>query len=77
MNPLTVWLAATALEFREGRCRLRKGKVPQHQLTALEDLLGEAGIERAHVTRNGLGRCSFSRSIPAHLHQRIRNVLAS
>jgi hypothetical protein len=77
MNPLTLWLCASAIEFRDGRCRPRKGRFSGHQLSAIEDLLTDSGVRRAAITLNGLGRATFSRSIPAHLHQRLRNLLVS
>ena len=60
-----------------GTLRLRKGWVPPRVLSALTDLLREAGVSQGHITLSPDRRVSVSWHVPPALHQQIRNVLLS
>ena len=65
------------LRWRRSRCMCLHGVLPGWVLKGIEELLEQAGVKRGDIKLAKSGRTSFSRSIPADLHQRIRNFLAS
>jgi Protein of unknown function (DUF3634) len=58
-----------------GTLRLRKGWVPPRILSALADLLRDAGVSQGHITLSQDRRVAVSWHVPPALHQQIRNVL--
>jgi hypothetical protein len=65
----------TYILIEDGTLRLRKGFVSQRGLTALADLLREAGVSQGYITFSPERRVAISWHVPPALHQRIRNVL--
>jgi hypothetical protein len=76
MHFLSRLLSTTAISFKTGRCVAVRGKVPGAILVDLAECLEEAGIETGEIWLAGNGRVSFSKQIPAEIHQRLRNILA-
>lgn len=76
MHLLSRLFSTTAVSFENGRCVAVRGKVAGAILRELAGCLGEAGIARGEIWVAGNGRVSFSREIPAEIHQRLRNILA-
>lgn len=74
-----LWLlkltAPLVLAIREGRVALAKGRLPASKLRELQGLLQENSIRRGTIHTDATGRIHFSLSIPADLHQRLRNVI--
>lgn len=70
-------LSALAIEIGPGFTRCLKGKMPSHVLTDLSMLLSQNGISAGEIWLDGTGRIRFSREIPTHLHQRLRNIIVS
>ena len=67
----------TYILIDDGTLRLRKGWVPPRALSALADLLRDAGVSRGHIALSPDRRVSVSWHVPPALHQQIRNVLLS
>jgi len=67
----------TYILIDDGTLRLRKGWLPPRVLSALTDLLREAGVSQGHITLSQDRRVSVSWHVPPALHQQIRNVLLS
>lgn len=76
MHFLSRLFSTTAISFESGRCVAVRGKVAGAILRDLACCLGEAGIVKGEIWVAGNGRVSFSREIPAEIHQRLRNILA-
>lgn len=76
MRFLSRLLSTTAISYENGRCVAVRGKFPGAILRDLAGCLGEAGIATGEIWLAGNGRVSFSRDIPAEIHQRLRNILA-
>jgi hypothetical protein len=60
-----------------GTLHLRKGWVSPRVLSALTDVLRDAGVSQGHITLSQDRRVSVSWHVPPALHQQIRNVLLS
>jgi hypothetical protein len=67
----------TYILIDDGTLRLRKGWVPARVLSALADLLRDAGVSRGHITLSPDRRVAVSWHVPPALHQQIRNLLLS
>jgi len=67
----------TYILIDDGTLRLRKGWVPPRVLSALTDLLREAGVSEGHITLSHDRRVAISWHVPPALHQPIRNLLLS
>ena len=65
----------TYILIDDGTLRLRKGWVPASVLSALSDLLRDAGVSQGHITLSRDRRVAVSWHVPPALHQQIRNVL--
>ncbi len=67
----------TYILIDDSMLRLRKGWVPARVLSALSDLLREAGVSQGHITLSEDRRVAVSWHVPPALHQQIRNLLLS
>jgi hypothetical protein len=67
----------TYIVIDDGMLRLRKGWIPARVLSALADLLRNAGVSQGHITLSQDRRVAVSWHVPPALHQQIRNVLLS
>ena len=67
----------TYILIDDGTLRLRKGWVPARVLSALTDLLRDAGVSQGHITLTQDRRVAVSWHVPPALHQQIRNLLLS
>jgi Protein of unknown function (DUF3634) len=65
----------TYILIDDGTLRLRKGWVPARVLSALADLLRDAGVSHGHITLSQDRRVAVSWHVPPALHQQIRNLL--
>jgi len=65
----------TYILIDDGTLRLRKGWVPPPVLSALADILRDAGVSQGHITLSHDRRVAVSWHVPPALHQQIRNVL--
>jgi hypothetical protein len=65
----------TYILIDDGALRLRKGWVPNRVMTALADLLRDAGVSQGYITLSPDRRVAASWHVPPALHQKIRNVL--
>jgi hypothetical protein len=65
----------TYILIDDGTLRLRKGWVPARVLSALADLLRDAGVSQGHITLSQDRRVAVSWHVPPALHQQIRNLL--
>jgi uncharacterized protein DUF3634 len=65
----------TYIRIDDGALRLRKGWVPNRTMTALADLLRDAGVSQGYITLSPDRRVAVSWHVPPALHQKIRNVL--
>jgi hypothetical protein len=65
----------TYILIDDGALRLRKGWVPNRAMTALADLLRDAGVSQGYITLSPDRRVAVSWHVPPTLHQKIRNVL--
>ena len=78
----TVWLgfippphAVIVLKIRNGAVQVTKGNLKGYARSNVVELLSTAGVSRGFIAITPAKRVSFSRQIPASLHQRLRNVL--
>ncbi len=68
------------LEWRDGKLRVRRGRIPQRLLDDINDVLERARID--HVVLRAViedGRATFAAKgvdLPGHVRQRLRNTLA-
>jgi Protein of unknown function (DUF3634) len=67
----------TYILIEDGMLRLRKGWVPASVLSALADVLRDAGVSQGYITLSKDRRVTVSWHVPPSLHQNIRNVLLS
>lgn len=67
--------AGTLLRVREGAIRVTKGQIRPHVREDVTEILAQAGVARGFIAITGSHRVTFSRNIPAAVHQRLRNVL--
>ncbi len=65
----------TYILIEDGMLRLRKGWVSQRGMTALADLLRDAGVSQGYITLSPDRRVAISWHVPPALHQQIRNLL--
>ena len=65
----------TYILIDDGTLRLRKGWVPASVISALADLLRDAGVSQGHITLSRDRRVAVSWHVPPALHQQIRNLL--
>jgi hypothetical protein len=65
----------TCILIDDGALRLRKGWVPNRVMTALADVLRDAGVSQGYITLSPDRRVAVSWHVPPALHQKIRNVL--
>ena len=70
-------LHPTVLVVRDGITTCAKGKIPSPRLRDLDAVLAQRSISHATITIDGARRCHFSNTIPAEIHQRLRNILIS
>jgi hypothetical protein len=75
MKWLSRILSTQAIEVRAGATRCRKGKMRHHVLEDVSELMSCHKVRDGEIWIDALGRMSFSREIPEHLHQRLRNIL--
>jgi len=67
--------AETLIKIRAGVPIVSKGHLLPHVKTSLAEVLGESRISKGFVAIVPGPRVRFSRSIPAQLHQRLRNII--
>ncbi len=65
------------LAIRGGEVSAAKGKVPARLLREIRETVAGAGVARGSIHADGAGRIHFSSSVPAELHQPLRNILSS
>jgi len=65
----------TYILIDDGILRLRKGWLPAQAMTALADVLRDAGVSQGYITLSHDRRVAVSWHVPPALHQKIRNVL--
>lgn len=65
----------TFILISDGTLRLRTGWVPTRVMTALADILREAGVSQGYIMLSKDRRVAVSWHVPPALHQNIRNVL--
>jgi hypothetical protein len=68
---------ATVLNFDGSSIKITGNKVLQRTANEVRDLLVESGCKRANITLRADGRIMISGGVSEHLHQRIRNLIAS
>ena len=76
MKWLSRILCTQAIEVRAGAAYCRKGKMRHHVLNDVSELMSHHEVRNGEIWIDALGRISFSREIPEHLHQRLRNMLS-
>jgi hypothetical protein len=67
--------ASTLLRIRAGALHVARGRLQPHAREHVAEILLEVGISRGFVAVTPTNRVTFSRNIPAAIHQRLRNVL--
>ena len=67
--------AASLLKFDGDKIQARKGILRPYARDQLVELLRDKRIGRGFIAVLRNGRVVFSRSVPAEMHQRLRNVL--
>ncbi len=67
------------IRVRNGRCRVRRGRVPPALLGDLEDVVARAGVRRATLrgVREGGRTRLMADGVPPSVAQRLRNVFGS
>src|SRR4051794_33133149 len=68
------------IQIREGRPRIRKGKVTPAFLAQVADVCREGGISKGRIAGVKCGKriaVQFSKTIPPGLQQRLRNLWVS
>jgi hypothetical protein len=72
-----VWLlsAKTLLRIHQGNVRLERGALRQQTVGDVQEVLREAGVKDGFIAILSDNRVRFSRQVPVHLHQRLRNVV--
>ena len=66
--------ASTLLRVQEGTIRVTKGQLNTLAREHVREILAEAGVTKGFIAITN-NRVTFSRHIPAAIHQRLRNVL--
>ena len=67
--------ARTVILFDSGRARVKRGNVGAQTLRFVEDVLRQAGAQKASVAILPNGALWFSPSTPEAAHQQLRNIL--
>ena len=67
--------ACTLIRFRRGLLEVRRGEVRTLAREHIAEILREAGVSNASIAVTRDNRVAFSRSIPAPVRQRLRNVI--
>jgi hypothetical protein len=68
-------MAATLIQIRSGIVRLERGSVSASVLEDIASILRESAVSEGYIAITSGNRVTFSRLIPAEIHQRLRNVL--
>ncbi len=68
--------AEGCITFSNNSAKCLKGKILQWQLHCIADEFREQEISHAEIWMSASGKITFSREIPAILHQRLRNIIA-
>jgi hypothetical protein len=68
--------SANTITVRRGTAQDSKGKYLQWKLNAIVESLAAEDVKNAEIWISAKGTINFSRSIPSHLHQRLRNIIA-
>jgi predicted protein tyrosine phosphatase len=63
------------IRIRNGECVLTGEPLTRATLATVTDLLHQAGVQRGFIAIMPERRVIFSRQIPRHIHQQLRNVL--
>lgn len=69
--------ASLVIRIRRGSVSAVRGSVRSHVIADLTDILRQERITRGFIALNDNQRIVFSRNIPAHLQQSLRNVLVN
>jgi hypothetical protein len=67
--------ARTLIRVRDGQVRIARGHLPSRACQFVSDILHEAGVSRGYIAVVSEQSVAFSKTIPASVHQRLRNVL--
>ncbi|HEX2746765.1 MAG TPA: DUF3634 family protein [Verrucomicrobiales bacterium] len=65
------------VEFQNGTARATKGKIMSRMLHEFSDLASRSGISKGSICGErgpGIVRLTFSKEIPASVHQQFRNI---
>lgn len=68
---------ATVLKYDGRTITVVGNKILQRAASDIQSLLDEAGCKKATITLRQDGKITISSGVAEHLHQRIRNVIAS
>ena len=68
---------ATVLSFDGSSIKITGNRILQRTANEVRDLLAESGCKKATITLRADGRIIISSGVSEHLHQRIRNLIAS
>lgn len=68
-------MAETVVRLRAGKISMKRGTLRSQVRDDLAEVLSGAGVVNGFISIGREGRLSFSHTIPAELHQRLRNVL--
>jgi len=69
--------AVILIDLRDETATITKGTSPARIVREIQDITAQEPHLRGYLWTEKGGRWKFSRSIPAPLQQRIRNVIAS
>lgn len=67
--------AATLIRVRSGKPRVIRGPMRPDATEQVGAILRGAGVSRGFIAITSQNRVAFSRTIPARVHQRLRNVI--
>jgi hypothetical protein len=76
MNWIRRFTATRCITYSHDTATCRKGQILQWQLHSIADEFREQEIHHAEIWISDNGKTTFSRQIPAILHQRLRNIIA-
>lgn len=77
LNVIYRFFADKAIKIENGRAEACKGKIAGWVLTDLASVFQKQGIEKGEIWISSGGRITFSKTVPSHIHQRLRNIVAS
>jgi hypothetical protein len=77
MNFLSRILSQHVIKIHDGRASCTKGKMLGTRLAEISSLAAQHSISKGEIWIDSQGKIHFSRHIPAELHQRLRNMIAS